>query len=337
MQLSGHAFAPRSSQRCEAFFHLEQNEVGSQQWVLALEGQRFCYPLQDVEFSAPVGNMPIRLQLPDGRMFITQRTSELDKWLKSQQRWTLKLDWLERHWIAWLSSGILCLVLLVSGYHYALPWVGSKTAQALPERWSLLIGDQVLDTLDHIYQPSQLSMDQQNAIRSRVAGYLEKLPVMPFSIEIEFRSSPGESNAFALPGGKMVILDDLVAMMENPRQLDAIIMHELGHIYHRHMLTRLVQSSIISVAVAVMTGEASGVIDNMAGVGVFLLANQQSRRNEQQADAFARQAMMRLFDDHQALAKAFERLKQQPGLELPQWLSTHPDIEQRIRDAQISP
>ncbi|MFD2016752.1 M48 family metallopeptidase [Vibrio olivae] len=77
---------------------------------------------------------------------------------------------------------------------------------------------------------------------------------MPFSIEIEFRSSPGESNAFALPGGKMVILDDLVAMMENPRQLDAIIMHELGHIYHRHMLTRLVQSSIISVAVAVMTG-----------------------------------------------------------------------------------
>ncbi|MFD2016753.1 M48 family metalloprotease [Vibrio olivae] len=55
------------------------------------------------------------------------------------------------------------------------------------------------------------------------------------------------------------------------------------------------------------------MIDNMAGVGVFLLANQQSRRNEQQADAFARQAMMRLFDDHQALAKAFERLNSSRG------------------------
>lgn len=35
------------------------------------------------------------------------------------------------------------------------------------------------------------------------------------------------------PGGKIVLLDDLVTLAENEQQLDSIILHELGHVHHR--------------------------------------------------------------------------------------------------------
>ncbi len=326
MQLSGHVFAPRSSERSAAQFQYQSDS----QWLLITHSGMLSYSADEVTFSDPVGDMPIRISLPDGRVFVTPRTPELDTWLAPTQPWAFILDWFESNWLAWAGSIMLCAVMVIGGYQYALPWVSHKTAQAIPTPWALQLGDKVLATLDHYYQPSNLSTQRQAEIRRRVDHFLPKLPTMPYKVNIEFRSDDGQANAFALPGGTIVLLDGVVNLAKTEQQLDAVVLHELGHVYHRHMMTRLVESSIISVAVALMTGEASGVIDNMAGAGVFLLANRRSRGDEQQADAFARQALITLYGSANSLGEVFLLLKQQGGLEAPEWLSTHPNMEERI-------
>ncbi len=332
MQLNGHAFAPRSSQRSEAQLQLEVDPLRGSQWVLLADTQRLCYPVDQVAFSAPIGDMPIRSTLPDGRIFMTKPSAELEDWLKAQQSWNWHLNWLESNKLAWLASLLLCVLLTVAGYQYGLPYLSHKIARAVPTPWALQIGDKVLDTFDHYYQPSQLSVERQSYIQQRLDTQLAKLPAMSVSIQLEFRAAADHQvNAFALPGGIIVVLDNMVTLAENDQQLDAILLHELGHVYYQHMMTRLVRSSIISVAVAMMTGEASGVIDNLAGMGVFLLANRQSQADEAQADQFARHALLTLHGSADNFAKMLRRLKsQQTDIEIPNWLSSHPAIDKRI-------
>ncbi len=326
MQLTGHVFAPRSSERSAAQFQYEPDS----QWSLITQHGKSSYSVDEVTFSDPVGDRPIRISLPDGRVFVTPRTSELDAWLAPTRRWIFGLDWLESNWLAWGSGIVLCALMVLGCFQYALPWVSHKAAQTIPTPWALQLGDKVLTALDHYYQPSKLSTARQAEIRRRVEHLLPDLPAMPTKINIEFRSDKDHANAFALPGGTIVLLDGVVNLAKTEQQLDAIVLHELGHIYHRHMMTRLVESSIISVAVALMTGEASGVIDNMAGAGVFLLANRRSRSDELQADEFARQALIHLYGSANSLGEMFSLLKQQGGLEVPEWLSTHPKMDERI-------
>lgn len=131
-----------------------------------------------------------------------------------------------------------------------------------------------------------------------------------------------------------MLLDELVLLAKTPEQLDSIILHELGHVHHRHMLKRLVHSSVLSIGVALLTGESSGVVDNLVGIGVFTLSNGQSRDAEQEADQYAKQAMQAIYGSSEPLAEMFELFQQQETIEVPAWLSTHPDLEQRIDAAR---
>lgn len=227
-----------------------------------------------------------------------------------------------------------CIAVVLGGYYYALPWVSDKVAYAIPDSVSVVLGEKVLESLDSRWEPSELSKAEQEAIRSRVEQHLTQLEALPYQVEIVFRSSELGANAFALPGGKIVLLDELVALSKNQQQLDSIILHELGHIHHRHMLKRLVYSSVLSVGVALLTGESSGIVDNLAGASVFVLSSGYSREAEIQADAFAREAMLKVYGDAKPMAEMFELFRNQGYEELPEWLSTHPDLDKRIEAAK---
>ena len=92
----------------------------------------------------------------------------------------------------------------------------------------------------------------------------------------------------------------------------------------------LVRSSLISSAVALLTGESSGVIDNFTGLGVFVANNGQSQEAEREADVFASDAMVGLYGSNQAMVDMFELLGKKGHMELPTWLSSHPELNERI-------
>ncbi|ELU49494.1 peptidase, partial [Vibrio campbellii CAIM 519 = NBRC 15631 = ATCC 25920] len=83
-----------------------------------------------------------------------------------------------------------------------------------------------------------------------------------------------------------------------------------------------------------LTGESSGIVDNLAGASVFVLSSGYSRDAEIQADAFAREAMLKIYGDTKPMAEMFELFRNQSYEELPEWLSTHPDLDKRIKAAK---
>lgn len=329
MRFQGSAFAPSSSVRLVAVL----DTSSSTSLCIHTEGDTVCCDSAWVEISAPVGNLPIRFTFPDGWMFVAERTPEMSQWLKRHQGASL-VDKLESHVFAWLLSAILCVGTVVTGYVYGLPWLSEKVAHAVPDTFAIALGEQVLEALDEQWQATELSLDEQEKIRLRLDQHVAQLAPLPYSVELVFRSSDMGPNAFALPGGKIVILDQMVTLADSPEQLDSILLHELGHIHHRHMLKRLAHSSLLSVAVALLTGESSGVVDNLAGLGVFFISSGHSREAEIQADRYAQQSMRVIYGSSESMAEMFEKLSQQAPLDIPVWLSTHPDIEKRIDAAR---
>ncbi|MCG9680571.1 M48 family metallopeptidase [Vibrio sp. Isolate24] len=329
MMFDGVAFPPRSSERHPAKLDVTQANALS----LRVEGQIISCDQQYAEISVPVGNLPVRFKFPDGWVFVVERTTEVSHWLERNRR-SSAIDKMEANWFAWLLSAVVCIGVVLGSYFYVLPWTSDKVANAIPDYVAVALGDKVLESFDNSWQESELSQQEQQAIRQRVAQHVTQLEALPYPIEVVFRSSELGANAFALPGGKIVLLDDLVTLAENEQQLDSIILHELGHVHHRHMMKRLVHSSLLSVGIALLTGESSGVVDNLAGVGVFFLSNGHSREAEIEADVYAIQAMQAIYGSSAPMAEMFELFRQQGELEIPEWMSTHPDFKHRIDAAR---
>lgn len=330
-RIQGTAFAPRSSERHEAMLDLSQANFVA----LHINGDIISCEQHHVTVSDPVGNLPIRFTFAQGWVFVAPRSAAIEQWLqRHRKRRTRFVDWMEGNITAWVVSSFICIAILLWGYVYALPWASDKIAERLPDSVSLLLGEKILQTLDEHLVPSELAASQQQAIRLRVAQHVEKLAPLPFAINVQFRSSAQGANAFALPGGTIILLDELVALAETPAQLDSIILHELGHVHHRHMMKQLVQSTILSVSVSLITGESSGIVDNLAGMGVFIASNGQSREAEKQADHYAKLAMRQIYGSSEPMAEMFERFQQQSEGEVPAWLSTHPDFDSRIDAAR---
>ncbi|CAK4069624.1 M48 family metallopeptidase [Vibrio sp. 16] len=329
MRFQGSAFPPNSSVRLAA----ELDASSSTSLCIVTEEETVYCEVAWVEVSAPVGNLPIRFKFADGWMFVADRTPQINQWLKRNKRSSF-VEKMETKRFAWLLSVVCCIGVIVGSYVYLLPWLSEKVAHAVPDPVAVALGDKVLASLDEHWAPSELSTLEQEQIRTRVSHYLSQIEPLPYSVDIVFRSSEMGANAFALPGGKIVVLDQMVKLAANEQQLDSIILHELGHVHHRHMLKRLVHSSILSVGVSLLTGESSGVIDNMAGVGVFFLSNGHSREAEMEADEYAKHNMRVIYGSSEAMAEMFEQFSQQEEFAIPEWLSSHPDFDERIEAAR---
>lgn len=190
----------------------------------------------------------------------------------------------ERHW-PWALAALAGAVLIVAAiYAYALPWIARQLAPTIPRAATQSISDAVLKGLDaRLLVPSKTSPQRQQEIAARVAALAGpgQLPAH----RLLFRASPTlGANAFALPGGDVVVLDELLALARRDEEVVAVVAHELGHLRHHHGMRQLLQSAVVSFVVGVYLGDISTVV---AGLTTLLLESRYSREFELEADAYA--------------------------------------------------
>src|SRR4029077_985450 len=93
-----------------------------------------------------------------------------------------------------------------------------------------------------------------------------------YAYRLEFRACKGMGpNAFALPGGAIVLTDDLVELAENDAQISAVLAHEIGHVRNRHGLRLALQATGLSALIAALAGDAVSITSLAATLPTALL------------------------------------------------------------------
>jgi predicted Zn-dependent protease len=153
----------------------------------------------------------------------------------------------------------------------------------------------------------------------------------PFTFEVVADPS---INAFALPGGPMFINTGLLRAVDNEAQLAGVMGHEMSHVILRHGTNQATKSELVELPAilgAQLTG--SSMVGKLAQLGIGLGANSVllkfSRTDESQADLMGSHLMAEAGYDPMQLARFFDKLNANGGQQAPQFLSDHPNPDNR--------
>ena len=116
------------------------------------------------------------------------------------------------------------------------------------------------------------------------------------------------ANAFALPGGIMVVTDELVKLAKNDTEIIAVLAHELGHVKRRHAFRQSIQGVLSGLVLAAITGDVSAVA---SGLPAALMQMRYSRLHELEADMFALTALQKACLPPRSFADILMRLETQ--------------------------
>ena len=240
------------------------------------------------------------------------------------------------------------VAVMAALYQWGIPWIADAIVDRAPASWDHALGDGILETLDRrqVFRPSALPAP----VRDRIARRFDALswPADGAQRQLVFRKL-GVPNALALPGGVIVLTDEIVELAGGDDDAIATVLaHEVGHVAHRDVLRQLTRSTITSALAAWYLGDVSNAAAVAAGsIGTLSY----SRAAEHRADLYAVDVMRTNGRSTRGAAELFRRLeawqpprKADDGAkpdrpakaphdrsQVPEYLATHPDTDDRIR------
>ena len=199
-------------------------------------------------------------------------------------------------------------------------------------------------TLTQAGQKGQLNQD--GAQTARVRAIAQRLiphtaafrqDATGWKWEVNVINSP-EVNAWCMPGGKIAVYNGLIQKLgATDDEIAAVMGHEIAHALREHARERASQqinAGIVTTGVGVALGGGRGGMD-MAGMVANLTYNlPNSRLHETEADRIGVELAARAGFDPRAAVSLWEKMRRVSGGGPPQWLSTHPSSDTRIRDLQ---
>ncbi len=306
--------------------------------VLSVEDGRLLVAGAGIELSIPftavrvderLGNSPRRLRLPGGAFCVVRDLNRLASLLAAAGHREGRVDLLQRGWKIAIAAGAGCILLALAFYQWGLPWVAAEGARRMPDTVGKSLAQQTLKALDrNLTQPSQLSEDRQAELRAKFLALHLPDGGTPHSALL-FRKSPAlGANAFTLPDGTVILLDDLVQSLKDDELILAVTAHELGHAHGRHGLQLLIQTSVVGAFWAFYIGDVSTLF---AAAPTALMQMKFSRGLETQADDYGARLLAANGLKPALLADALQALEaQRKGKDEIPYLANHPPTEDRI-------
>jgi predicted Zn-dependent protease len=138
-------------------------------------------------------------------------------------------------------------------------------------------------------------------------------------------------NAFALPGGYIIVTTGLIEFCETGEEFLSVVCHEVAHVVNRDVLNRLISTMGLELLLSndpFITGE----------IAKALVSSGYSRSQEREADRYTCRLMESLQLEPRALATFLRRVKEDApwnGDYQFEFISSHPDYDSRIREVLL--
>lgn len=249
--------------------------------------------------------------LPDGGQVQSDDSAAWDGWQKAHGRHDTLVVKMQQSWRSVLGSVVLLVALLGAVYAWGLPLLADAVVSATPHALDVRLGESSLVAIDKSFmRPSQLEAAEQRRIE---AAWQQAVSAMPAGQApkwtLVFRKSRIGPNAFALPGGTIVMTDEMVKLVDgDTRILTAVLAHELGHVEHRDGLRMLVQVTVLGSISSVVLGDFSSVL---AAAPALLGQAHYSRQAEHQADVYSLRVLKAARIEPSVMVTLFDKLAAQ--------------------------
>jgi predicted Zn-dependent protease len=227
--------------------------------------------------------------------------------------------------VGW-SLAAVCSIVAVT--LYGIPLLADRLAPLVPHAVEKRIGEAVDKQVRAIFggkvcdRPDGQAAFAAMVDKLRVAGGV----TLPLEAQVLSASLP---NAFALPGGKVYLMDGLLQKAKSPDEVAGVIAHEIGHVQHRDNLRKVIQTGGTSFLIGLLFGDITGGSAVIFASRSILDASY-SRDAETDADAFATKAMHALGRSPQPMGEFLVRVTGGKGKQTATIIDSHPLSEDRL-------
>lgn len=296
-------------------------------------------PLQGIELTAGgTGNRLIFIKhhaFRDWTLSTTERRLLKDSSLASLANTNRSLSKIKTsHHTLWSVVGgtVVLLVVCLAVLFFFRKSVVFYIASQVPVRWEQEAGEEIFKT---IVQEKQLLNDSLLSVRVNELGVLVTRSVQDTSFRFKFHVVKDTTlNAFALPGGNVVIHSGLIQRAESAGEVLGVLGHEIAHVTRRHHARGLINRMGINFLLISFFDTGSELANLILNTGSSLQSLQYDRDLEREADEFGWDYLVAQRIDPQGMIAFFEKIEAesksiQTGMEF-DWLSTHPATTERI-------
>jgi predicted Zn-dependent protease len=234
--------------------------------------------------------------------------------------------------VRWTLYAAVGVVLMVVGlYRWGIPGIAAAATPYIPVTWEESLGRQVVAHLapeaQQCRDPERLLQKLDHIVRTLAATR----PASPYRITLSVVDAP-TVNAFAAPGGQVVILRGLLEQTDSPEQLAGVLAHELQHVYQRHTTKAILEQTAMTFLLTTISGDLSGGLAWGLEGARTMSSLHYSRTHETEADIEGLRMMQAAHLDPAAMMAFYGTMEKgaQDQAGPPDFLSTHPDMGERL-------
>jgi Zn-dependent protease with chaperone function len=230
-------------------------------------------------------------------------------------------QYLLRHIVPVTVIGVIGIAIV--SWLFLLPVLAGLFAEAFPKDMEISLGQKLYE--------SALQGESVDAERTRQINlFFRQLKVngdYPVQITVVNQDI---ANAYALPGGGIVVYDKILKNMRRYDELAALLAHEYSHIQLKHATRNIFRSLSGYLLISVVLGDAGGISAAILQHAEQLRTLQYSRELEHEADANGLAILKTNRVDAAGMERLFRELQREGASEPAELLNSHPDLDSRI-------
>ncbi len=226
----------------------------------------------------------------------------------------------QRHRMVWAIVGSVFLVVVL-GLWFGSDVLVELAVDRIPVEWERKLGESAY----HDFLARQEVMKEGPAVAAvneMTHRLTRQIPENPYAFEVTVVKSD-VVNAFALPGGYVVVFTGLMNKAESGEEVAGVLAHELNHVLQRHGLERIIKQLGFVAVVSIVLGNPPGLGGAMKQLGVELMTLKFGRAQETEADLTGLALLSRAKIDPSGMITFFQRLAEKDEGRV-EWFSTHP-------------
>jgi len=232
----------------------------------------------------------------------------------------------------WISVALLTMSLLLTDCARN-PVSGKRELALISESQEIALGQEAHPEILKQFGTVENEAMQRyvNDIGQRIAAISHR-PSLPWHFTVV---DDPVVNAFALPGGFIYFTRGILAHMNSEAELAGVLGHEIGHVTARHSVSQISKSQLFGLGLGLgsVISPTFGQLSQLAQTGLGLLFLKYGRDDERESDQLGVEYMYKVGYDPRELSdffEVFQRMREDEGSAVPDWLSTHPSPPDRI-------